>query len=83
MRIAKFASEAEKMAWQKAKEIELSGTMGGRWRVDVADGRYGCYVRAIRLCDTPGCIRPQKRCSNYCYKCAPGSHAPGSAPADA
>ena len=69
MKIAPFASEQDKIAWQKAKERELSAQTGERWRVDVVPGRFGWFARAIRLCQNPRCIRPQKRGSKYCLKC--------------
>ncbi len=69
MKIAPFTSEQDKIAWQKAKEQELAAQTGDRWRVDVAQGRFGCYARAIPLCQNPHCNRPQKRGSKYCSKC--------------
>ncbi len=81
MKIAPFANEADKVAWQKQKELELAGETGERWRVDVAQGRYGCFARAMRLCQNPNCNRPQVKGNKYCSKCRSSPRADGPGPA--
>ena len=80
MRIAPFANEADKIAFQEAKELELAAALGGRWRVDIARGRFGCYARAMRLCDNPDCNRPQTKGGKYCSQCALRLHADSPSP---
>jgi hypothetical protein len=80
MRIAPFANEDDKIAFQEAKELELAAAMGGRWRVDIVPGRFGWYARGMRLCDNPDCNRPQAKGSKYCSECGRGSHADNPRP---
>ena len=78
MRIARFANEDEKIAFQEAKELELAASLGGRWRVDIVPGRFGWYARGMRLCDNPDCNRPQAKGSKYCSVCGREPHASAS-----
>jgi hypothetical protein len=75
MKIAQFANEDEKIAFQERKELELAASLGGRWRVDIVLGRFGWYARCMRLCDNPDCNRPQAKGSKYCSECSRGPHA--------
>jgi hypothetical protein len=81
MRIAKFASEADKIDFQERKELELAASLGGRWRVDMVPGRFGLYARPIQLCHNPNCNRPRAKGSKYCYKCRPTPEADNSSQA--
>ncbi|HOX59606.1 MAG TPA: hypothetical protein P5205_21315 [Candidatus Paceibacterota bacterium] len=80
MKIAPFATEAEKFAWQRAKELELASQTGDRWRVDILPGRYGWAARAMRLCRNPQCNRPQAKGSKYCSQCGRQSRAHNPCP---
>jgi hypothetical protein len=81
MRIARFTSEDEKVAFQEAKELEMAASLGGRWRVDIVPGRFGWYARPIKLCHNPDCNRPRAKHSEYCFKCRPGLGADSPSPA--
>lgn len=81
MRIARFASEDEKIAFQEAKELELAASLGGRWRVDIVPGRFGWCARPIKLCHNPDCNRPRATHSEYCFKCRPEPGADSPSPA--
>ena len=61
MRVAEFANEKDKVAYQEAAERELLASTGERWWVDVVPGRFGWFVRAMRLRRNPGCNRPRAR----------------------
>jgi hypothetical protein len=80
MRIAPFANDDDKLAFQEAKELELAASLGGRWRVDIVPGRFGWYARGIKLCHNPHCNRPCAKGSEYCFKCRPEPPADGPSP---
>ncbi len=71
MKVAPFANEKDKLAWQRRKELELASQTGDRWRVDVYPGRFGWVARAMCLCHNPHCNRPRLRGGRYCSQCRP------------
>jgi hypothetical protein len=49
MKILPPADESERQALKLRLESALGAEQGGYWRVDIIAGRYGWYVRAVRL----------------------------------
>jgi hypothetical protein len=49
MKILPPADENERQALKLRLETALGQEQGGYWRVDIIAGRYGWYVRPVRL----------------------------------
>ena len=49
MKILPPANENERQALKLRLEARLGQEQGGSWRVDIINGRYGWYVRPVRL----------------------------------
>jgi hypothetical protein len=49
MKILPPADENERQALKLRFESALGAEQGGSWRVDIIAGRYGWYVRPVRL----------------------------------
>ena len=49
MKILPPADESERQALKLRMESAFGQEQGGYWRVDIIDGRYGWYVRPVRL----------------------------------
>jgi hypothetical protein len=49
MKILPPADENERQALKLRMESALGAEQGGYWRVDIIAGRYGWYVRPVRL----------------------------------
>jgi len=49
MKILPPADENERQALKLRLEEALGAEQGGSWRVDIIAGRYGWYVRPVRL----------------------------------
>ena len=49
MKILPPADENERQALKLRLEEALGAEQGGYWRVDIIAGRYGWYVRPVRL----------------------------------
>ena len=49
MKILPPADENERLALKLRLEEALGAEQGGSWRVDIIDGRYGWYVRPVRV----------------------------------
>jgi len=49
MKILPVADENERQALKLRLETALGQEQGGYWRVDIIAGRYGWYVRPVRL----------------------------------
>jgi hypothetical protein len=49
MKILPPADENERQALKLRMERALGQEQGGYWRVDIIAGRYGWYVRPVRL----------------------------------
>jgi len=72
MKILPPADENERQALKLRMERALGQERGGYWRVDIIAGRYGWYVRAVRLRDgtklEPMCVDAGSRI----HRSAPG-----------
>jgi hypothetical protein len=49
MKIIPPAAENDRWLYKARLERSLRRARGGRWRVDIILGRYGWYLRAVRL----------------------------------